>query len=82
MNGEGLQHEDGHSHVLSATIPNCVSYDPTFAYEVVVIIRDGIRRMYQEQEDVYYYITLMNENYQHPAMPEGAGKASSEGCIC
>jgi pyruvate dehydrogenase E1 component len=72
LNGEGLQHEDGHSHVLSSTIPNCVSYDPSFAYEVVVIIRDGIRRMYQEQEDVYYYITLMNENYQHPGMPEGA----------
>jgi pyruvate dehydrogenase E1 component len=72
LNGEGLQHEDGHSHILSSTIPNCVSYDPTFAYEVVVIIRDGIRRMCQEQEDVYYYITLMNENYRHPAMPEGA----------
>jgi len=72
LNGEGLQHEDGHSHILASTIPNCVSYDPTFAYEVVVIIRDGIRRMYQEQEDVYYYITLMNENYPHPGMPEGA----------
>jgi pyruvate dehydrogenase E1 component len=58
--------------VLSSTIPNCVSYDPTFAYELVVIIRDGMRRMYQEQEDVYYYITLMNENYHHPGMPEGA----------
>src|SRR5216110_2224542 len=72
LNGEGLQHEDGHSHVLASTIPNCVSYDPTFAYEVVVILRDGIRRMMQEQEDVYYYITLMNENYPHPAMPTGA----------
>jgi len=72
LNGEGLQHEDGHSHVLASTIPNCVSYDPTFAYEVVVIIRDGIRRMCEEQQDVYYYITLMNENYPHPAMPEGA----------
>jgi pyruvate dehydrogenase E1 component len=72
LNGEGLQHEDGHSHLLSATIPNCVSYDPTFAYEVAVIIQDGLRRMYQEQEDVYYYITLMNENYEHPAMPAGA----------
>ncbi len=72
LNGEGLQHEDGHSHVLASTIPNCVSYDPTFAYEVVVIIRDGMRRMLQAQEDVYYYITLMNENYPHPAMPEGA----------
>jgi pyruvate dehydrogenase E1 component len=72
LNGEGLQHEDGHSHVLASTIPNCVSYDPTFAYEVVVIIRDGLRRMLQEQEDVYYYITLMNENYQHPGLPDGA----------
>ncbi|MCU0808780.1 MAG: pyruvate dehydrogenase (acetyl-transferring), homodimeric type [Candidatus Contendobacter sp.] len=72
LNGEGLQHEDGHSHILASTIPNCVAYDPTFAYEVVVIIRDGMRRMMQEQEDVYYYVTLMNENYPHPAMPEGA----------
>ena len=72
LNGEGLQHEDGHSHVLASTIPNCVSYDPTFAYEVVTIIRDGMRRMLTEQEDVYYYVTLMNENYPHPAMPEGA----------
>jgi pyruvate dehydrogenase E1 component len=72
LNGEGLQHEDGHSHVLASTIPNCISYDPTFAYEVVVIIREGIRRMYEEQQDVYYYITLMNENYPHPAMPAGA----------
>jgi len=72
LNGEGLQHEDGHSHVLASTIPNCVSYDPTFAYELAVIIQDGMRRMYKEQEDVYYYITVMNENYAHPAMPEGA----------
>jgi pyruvate dehydrogenase E1 component len=72
LNGEGLQHEDGHSHVLASTIPNCVSYDPTFAYEVVVIIREGIRRMYEAQEDVYYYVTVMNENYAHPAMPAGA----------
>jgi pyruvate dehydrogenase E1 component len=72
LNGEGLQHEDGHSHLLSSTIPNCVSYDPTFAYEVAVIIHDGLRRMVQEQEDVFYYLTVMNENYQHPAMPEGA----------
>ncbi|MER2527561.1 MAG: pyruvate dehydrogenase (acetyl-transferring), homodimeric type [Candidatus Competibacter denitrificans] len=72
LNGEGLQHEDGHSHILASTIPNCVTYDPTFAYEVVVIIRDGLRRMMQEQEDVYYYVTLMNENYPHPGMPEGA----------
>ena len=72
LNGEGLQHEDGHSHVLASTIPNCVSYDPTFSYEVVTIIREGLRRMVQEQEDVFYYITLMNENYPHPAMPTGA----------
>ncbi|MGH1419153.1 MAG: pyruvate dehydrogenase (acetyl-transferring), homodimeric type [Hyphomicrobiaceae bacterium] len=72
LNGEGLQHEDGHSHLLSATIPNCISYDPTFAYEVAVIIREGLRRMVANQEDVYYYITLLNENYEHPAMPGGA----------
>ncbi len=72
LNGEGLQHEDGHSHLLSGTIPNCVSYDPTFAYEVAVIVQDGLRRMFAEQEDVFYYLTVMNENYEHPAMPEGA----------
>ncbi|MFL5281030.1 MAG: pyruvate dehydrogenase (acetyl-transferring), homodimeric type [Rhodopila sp.] len=72
LNGEGLQHEDGHSHIFSSVIPNCVSYDPTFSYEVAVIIQDGLRRMVQEQEDVFYYITLMNENYPHPAMPDGA----------
>jgi len=71
LNGEGLQHEDGHSHLLSSTIPNCISYDPTFAYEVAVIIQDGLRRMYAEQEDVFYYITVMNENYRHPEMPKG-----------
>jgi pyruvate dehydrogenase E1 component len=79
LNGEGLQHEDGHSHILASTIPNCVAYDPTFAYEVVVIIRDGIRRMYQEQQDVYYYVTLMNENYPHPAMPAGAEEGIVKG---
>jgi pyruvate dehydrogenase E1 component len=72
LNGEGLQHEDGHSHVLASTIPNCVSYDPTYAYELAVIIQDGLRRMYKDQEDVYYYITVMNENYAHPPMPAGA----------
>jgi pyruvate dehydrogenase E1 component len=72
LNGEGLQHEDGHSHILSGAIPNCVSYDPTFAYEVAVIVQDGLRRMVAEQEDVFYYLTVMNENYEHPAMPEGA----------
>ncbi|MEO8132753.1 MAG: pyruvate dehydrogenase (acetyl-transferring), homodimeric type, partial [Betaproteobacteria bacterium] len=72
LNGEGLQHEDGHSLVLSSAIPNCISYDPTFAYEVAVIIQDGLRRMIAEQEDVFYYITLMNENYAHPALPADA----------
>ncbi len=71
LNGEGLQHEDGHSHLMSATIPNCVSYDPTYAYELAVIIQAGLKRMVEEQEDVYYYITLMNENYEHPEMPKG-----------
>jgi pyruvate dehydrogenase E1 component len=79
LNGEGLQHEDGHSHILASTIPNCVTYDPTFAYEVAVIIQDGMRRMYQEQEDVFYYITVMNENYTHPAMPSGAEKGILKG---
>jgi len=72
LNGEGLQHEDGHSQILAATIPNCISYDPTYAYEVVTIIQDGLRRMVGEQEDVYYYLTVMNENYAQPAMPEGS----------
>jgi pyruvate dehydrogenase E1 component len=79
LNGEGLQHEDGHSHVFSATIPNCVSYDPTFAYEVATIVQDGLRRMYAEQEDVFYYITTLNENYEHPAMPEGAEEGIRKG---
>ncbi|NQX79579.1 MAG: pyruvate dehydrogenase (acetyl-transferring), homodimeric type [Hyphomicrobiaceae bacterium] len=77
LNGEGLQHEDGHSHLFASTIPNCVSYDPTFGYEVAVIVRDGLRRMVSNQEDVFYYITVMNENYQHPGMPDG----SEEGII-
>jgi len=71
LNGEGLQHEDGHSHLMAASIPNCVPYDPTFAHEVAVIIQDGLRRMVGEQEDVFYYLTLMNENYSHPGMPAG-----------
>ncbi|CCQ09981.1 Pyruvate dehydrogenase E1 component [Pseudoalteromonas luteoviolacea B = ATCC 29581] len=72
LNGEGLQHEDGHSHIQAGTIPNCISYDPTYAFEVAVILQDGIRRMYgEEQENVFYYLTLMNENYHHPEMPEG-----------
>jgi pyruvate dehydrogenase E1 component len=72
LNGEGLQHEDGQSHIMASFIPNCISYDPTFAYEVAVIVQDGLRRMIGEQEDVFYYITVMNENYHHPAMPEGS----------
>ncbi|MBV4553768.1 pyruvate dehydrogenase (acetyl-transferring), homodimeric type [Pseudomonas sp. SWRI102] len=77
--GEGLQHDDGHSHVLSSTIPCCVSYDPTYAYELAVIIQDGMRRMYAEDEDIYYYITLLNENYAHPPMPEGAEQGILKG---
>ncbi len=72
LNGEGLQHEDGHSHVLASTIPNCISYDPTYAYEVAVIVHEGLRRMFAEQEDVFYYLTVMNENYVQPPMPDGA----------
>jgi len=72
LNGEGLQHEDGHSHVLAAMIPNCVPYDPTYSCEVAVIIQDGLRRMLAEQEDVFFYLTLMNENYEHPPLTEGA----------
>ena len=72
LNGEGLQHQDGHSHILSSTIPNCLSYDPAYAYEVAVIIKDGIQKMYVEQENYFYYITTINENYCHPEMPEGA----------
>jgi pyruvate dehydrogenase E1 component len=69
--GEGLQHQDGHSHLLASTIPNCVAYDPTYAYELAVIIQDGLRRMLTEQEDVFYYITVLNENYEQPPMPDG-----------
>ena len=72
LNGEGLQHQDGHSQVFASFIPNCISYDPTYGYEVAVIVQDGLRRMLAEQEDVYYYITLLNENYRHPDMPAGA----------
>jgi pyruvate dehydrogenase E1 component len=77
--GEGLQHQDGHSHLLSSTVPNCVSYDPTFAYELAVIVQDGLRRMYAEQEDIFYYITCMNENYAHPAMPKGVEQGILKG---
>ncbi len=80
LNGEGLQHEDGHSHILAGTVPNCISYDPTYSYELAVIIQDGIRRMYgASQENIYYYITVMNENYHHPAMPAGAEEGIRRG---
>ncbi len=77
--GEGLQHDDGSSHVLSAQIPNCVSYDPTYAYEMAVIIHDGLERMYTKNESVFYYITMMNENYTHPEMPDGAREGIVKG---
>lgn len=79
LNGEGLQHQDGHSHLLASTIPNCVTYDPTYSYELAVIINDGLRRMYQDKESVYYYITTMNENYSHPDMPKGVEKGILKG---
>lgn len=69
--GEGLQHQDGHSHLMAATIPNCIAYDPTYAYELAVIIQNGLYRMYEKQENIFYYVTVMNENYQHPDMPVG-----------
>jgi len=79
LNGEGLQHQDGHSHILANTIPNCITYDPTFAFELAVILQDGIRRMYHEHERVFYYITVMNENYEHPSMPKGAEEGIRKG---
>jgi len=79
LNGEGLQHEDGHSHVIASTIPNCVGYDPTYAYELAVIIQAGLTRMYANNEDIYYYITTLNENYPHPAMPQGAEEGILKG---
>jgi len=79
LNGEGLQHQDGHSHILAGTVPNCVSYDPTYSYELAVIIQDGLRRMYEDNEKVFYYLTLMNENYVHGAMPEGAEEGIRKG---
>ena len=77
--GEGLQHQDGHTHLQAATIPNCISYDPTFSYELAVIIQDGMRRMYQDEENVFYYLTVMNENYHHPAMPKGVEEGILKG---
>jgi pyruvate dehydrogenase E1 component len=80
LNGEGLQHEDGHSHIQAGLIPNCVTYDPTFAYELAVIVQDGLKRMYgPAQEDIFYYLTVMNENYAHPAIPEGAAEGILKG---
>jgi pyruvate dehydrogenase E1 component len=79
LNGEGLQHEDGHSHLLFSVVPNIRAYDPAFGYEVAVIIQDGLRRMLSEHEDIFYYLTLMNENYPHPAMPEGAAEGILHG---
>jgi pyruvate dehydrogenase E1 component len=79
LNGEGLQHEDGHSHLMAGSIPNVRAYDPTFSYEVAVILQDGTRRMLQEQEDVYYYITVMNENYTHPDLPQGVEEGIVKG---
>jgi pyruvate dehydrogenase E1 component len=77
--GEGLQHTDGHSHIFSSVIPNCISYDPTFSYELAVIMQHGLKRMFQDQEDVFYYITLMNENYYHPEMPNGVEEGIIQG---
>jgi pyruvate dehydrogenase E1 component len=79
LSGEGLQHEDGSSHLLFSTVPNCVAYDPCFGYELIVILQDGMRRMLEKQEDVFYYVTVMNENYVHPAMPAGAQEAILRG---
>ena len=80
--GEGLQHQDGHSLVVAGTIPNCISYDPTFAYELAVIIHNGMKRMYQLKENVFYYISVMNENYLHPAMPKGVEEGIIKGIYC
>jgi pyruvate dehydrogenase E1 component len=79
LSGEGLQHQDGTSHLIASTIPNCIAYDPCFGYELAVILQDGMRRMVQEQEDVFYYVTVMNENYAHPPMPQGAEEGIRKG---
>ena len=80
LNGEGLQHQDGHSHIQAGTIPNCITYDPTYSYEVAVIVHNGMHRMYGEaQENVFYYLTTLNENYKHPAMPEGVEEGIIKG---
>ena len=81
--GEGLQHQDGHSHLLASTIPNCISYDPTFAYELAVILKEGLARMHDNQENIFYYITVMNENYKHPKIPLRLQKKEYlKACIC
>jgi pyruvate dehydrogenase E1 component len=77
--GEGLQHQDGHSHLMAHTIPNCVSYDPTYAYELAVILHNGMKRMYQDQDNVFYYVTVMNENYAQPPMPKGVEEGIVKG---
>ena len=77
--GEGLQHQDGHSHLLASTIPNCKSYDPTFAYELAVILREGLKRMHDNQENIFYYLTTMNENYKHPQIPRNSEKGILKG---
>lgn len=82
LNGEGLQHEDGHSHIMANLIPNCLSYDPTFSYELAVIIQDGLKRMIENKESIFYYITTMNENYEHPDMPVGAEEGILKGMYC
>jgi pyruvate dehydrogenase E1 component len=79
LNGEGLQHEDGHSHVLASTVPNCITYDPAWAYEIAVIVQEGLRRMYHNREDIFYYITVCNENYPMPSMPEGCREGILKG---
>jgi pyruvate dehydrogenase E1 component len=79
LNGEGLQHQDGHTHSHFGTVPNCITYDPTYGYELAVIVQDGMRRMYGEQENVFYYLTVMNENYVQPAMPEGVEEGIIKG---
>ena len=82
LSGEGLQHEDGSSHLLFSTVPNCVAYDPTYGYEVVTIVQDGMKRMLEKQDDVFYYVTVMNENYSHPSMPDDAEDGIIKGMYC
>ena len=82
LSGEGLQHEDGSSHLLFSTVPNCVAYDPTYGYEVITIVQNGMTRMLEKQDDVFYYVTVMNENYTHPSMPDGARDGIIRGMYC